>query len=133
MTQLDSSAVIKSSIGEGDCRVMAEVKIIGDDLMISVWGGTKPHIGSISVSLPRPGLSDNSKISSTSSVINIIGHKDEIVARMFSENIAARFNKNSIATAGIHIDQITDAQINIIMKNISDLCNDTIRKLETLI
>ncbi len=124
---------IRSSIGTGIYMVTAEVKIIGNDLMISVWGGTAPHIGSISVSVPRPSLNDDTKISSTSSVINIIGHKDEIVARMFSEKLASIFNKNSIATAGIHIDQITDDQLSIIMKNIADLCNDIIVKLEILI
>jgi len=133
MTQNNSTSGVISSIGEGIYKVTAEVRIIGDDLMISIWGGTAPHIGSIAVSLPRPSLSNDLKTSSTSSVINIIGHKDEIVARMFSEKISSRFNKNAIATAGIHIDQIIDDQLSIIMNNISDLCKDIINKLESLI
>jgi hypothetical protein len=124
---------VRSSVGDDIYKVVAEVKIIGDDLIISVWGGTKPHIGSISVSVPRPGLKDSTSMSSTSSVINLIGHKDEVVARKFSEQLAAKFNRNAIATAGIHIDDITENQINIIMQNITDLCLDVINKLEEII
>jgi hypothetical protein len=125
--------VVRSSVGEDIYKVVAEVKIIGDDLMISVWGGTKPHIGSISVSVPRPGLQDNTTMSATSSIINLIGHKDEVVARKFSEQLAAKFNKNAIATAGIHIDDITENQINILMQNMTDLCRDIMIKLEEII
>ena len=133
MKQNDSTQTVRSSIGDGIFKVIAEVKIIGDDLMISVWGGTKPHIGSISVSVPRLGLKDGTSMSSTSSVINLIGHKDEVVARKFSEQLAAKFNRNAIATAGVHIDDITENQINIIMQNITDLCLDVINKLEEII
>ena len=124
---------VRSSVGDGIFKVIAEVKIIGDDLMISVWGGTKPHIGSISVSVPRPGLQNNTTMSATSSIINLIGHKDEVVARKFSEQLAAKFNKNAIATAGIHIDDITENQINILMQNMTDLCRDIMIKLEGII
>jgi len=133
MKQNNASQAVRSSVGDGIFKVAAEVKIIGDDLMICVWGGTKPHIGSISVSVPRPGLKNNTSISSTSSIINLVGHKDEVVARKFSEQFAAKYNKNAIATAGIHIDDITDNQIKIIMQNITDLCLDIIKKLEEII
>ena len=133
MKQNDVTQAVRSSVGDDIYKVVAEVKIIGDDLIISVWGGTKPHIGSISVSVPRPGLKDSTSMSSTSSVINLIGHKDEVVARKFSEQLATKFNRNAIATAGIHIDDITENQINIIMQNITDLCLDVINKLEEII
>ena len=133
MKQNDSTQTVQSSIGDGIFKVIAEVKIIGDDLMISVWGGTKPHIGSISVSVPRLGLQDNTTMSATSSIINLIGHKDEVVARKFSEQFAAKFNKNAIATAGIHIDDITENQINILMQNMTDLCRDIMIRLEKII
>jgi hypothetical protein len=72
-------------------------------------------------------------MSATSSIINLIGHKDEVVARKFSEQLAAKFNKNAIATAGIHIDDITENQINILMQNMTDLCRDIMIKLEEII
>ena len=133
MKQNDVTQSVRSSVGDGIFKVFAEVKIIGYDLILSVWGGTMPHIGSISVSVPRPGLKDGTSMSSTSSVINLIGHKDEVVARKFSEQLAAKFNKNAIATAGIHIDDITENQINILMQNMTDLCRDIMIKLEEII
>ncbi len=133
MKKNDAAPKVRASVGDDIYKVVAEVKIIGDDLMISVWGGTKPHIGSISVSVPRPGLKDGTRMSSTSSVINLIGHKDEVIARKFSEQLAAKFNRNAIATAGVHIDDITENQVNIIMQNITALCLDVINKMEEII
>jgi hypothetical protein len=133
MKKNDAAPKVRVSVGDDIYKVVAELKIIGDDLLISVWGGTKPHIGSISVSVPRPGLKDGTRMSSTSSVINLIGHKDEVIARKFSEQLAAKFNRNAIATAGVHIDDITENQINIIMQNITALCLDVINKLEEII
>ena len=133
MKQNDDGQTVRSYVGDDIYKVVAEAKIIGDDLIISVWGGSKPHIGSISVSVPSPSLKDSKNISSTSSVINLIGHKDEVVARKFSEMMASKFNRNAIATAGIHIENITENQINMIMQNISSLCLDVINKLEEII
>jgi len=122
-----------ASRGEGKYRVSAEVNRIGNDLLVSVWGGTRPHIGSVSVSVPRPGLTDPGDTSSTSSIINLTGHKDEIVARLFSEKMAAAFNTNCIATAGIHIDRITEKEIDTLMNNCSRLCQHIIQQLESTI
>lgn len=47
--------------------------------------------------------------------------------------MAAKFNRNAIATAGVHIDDITENQINIIMQNITALCLDVINKLGEII
>ena len=133
MKQNDDIRAVRSSVGDDIYKVVAEAKVIGDDIIISVWGGSKPHIGSISVSVPRPSLRHSNTISFTSSIINLIGHKDEIVARKFSEQLAAKFNRNAVATAGIHIDNITENQINTIMQNITSLHLDIIHKLEEII
>lgn len=119
-----------SSTGDGKLRVSAEARRIGNDLLIAIWGGTRPHIGAVSVSVPRPSLADSSKTGSTSSVINLPGHKDEAVARMFSEKLAARFSTHCIATAGIHIDHITENEITAVMDNCAELCQIIIQKLE---
>lgn len=106
----------------------ADLTSIGDDLLVSIRGGTKPHIGSVVASIPRPSLDDSKKCSATSSVINFVGHKDEAVARMFSEKIASAFNTHTVATAGIHVDNLTVDGMKTILKNAETLCNKLIKK-----
>ena len=61
-------------------------KAIGEDLVLTLSGGEKPHIGCVVQAVPRPSLSGDGTISVTSSVINLTGHKDEFLCRRLAEN-----------------------------------------------
>jgi hypothetical protein len=121
---------IIASTGRGKYRVKAEAKTIGADIIVSIWGGAKPHIGSVAVAIPRPSLKKSGKMSATSSVLNFVGHKEETVTKLFSERIAARLNRNCIATAGIHIENATNEDVDSIMKNCGTLCTRMLTLLE---
>jgi gallate decarboxylase subunit D len=122
--------LISAAAGRGKYRVTAEAKIIGIDIIVSIWGGTMPHIGSVAVAVPRPSLKTPGAMSATSSVVNYLGHKDETVSRYFSEKIAARLNSNCVAAAGIHIDRASSADIDKIKKNCGIVCAKIIKSLE---
>jgi gallate decarboxylase subunit D len=120
---------LAASAGKGRHRVHAAVLILGNDVLLSIWGGTMPHIGSVSITQPRPGIAHHQQRSSTSSVYNFTGHKDEAVARCCAEKIAAACDKKTVAVAGIHIDNASSADIATIMKNVDTLCSRIIKKL----
>lgn len=122
--------LISASAGSGKYRVTAEAKIIGTDIIVAIWGGTMPHIGSVAVAVPRPSLTIPGATSATSSVLNFVGHKDEVVSKLFSENIASRLSRNCVAAAGIHIDKASREDINIITKNCEILCTRIMELLE---
>jgi len=127
---LKETAFITASGGRGKYRIVAEARRIGDDILVSVRGGTKPHIGSVAAALPRRSLRDPKRMSATSSVLNFSGHKDDIVSKLFSERIAARLGSNCIATAGIHIDNATAETIAVILRNCETACDRMLRMLE---
>jgi len=108
--------------GKGKYRIFAQVICIGEDISIALWGGTSPHIGSVAVAIPWPSRKKEATVSSTTSVFNFSGHKDEQVARMVAEHVAAVLNRNTVVTAGIHIDNITKAGIRRILLNAEALC-----------
>ena len=83
---------------------------MGADYTVCVHGGSKSHIGSVVMSVPRPSLTGEGR-SCTSSVLNGIGHKDEAVARLFAEAIAKEKNGTVVCACGIHVDDITLEQI----------------------
>lgn len=96
---------------EGRFKVEIKAEFIGEDLLIWIYGGTEPHIGALSLALPRPSLEYEEKISSTASVITRVGHKDDIVAKMVGEDIASFLNRVVVVTAGIHWDLLAEEDL----------------------
>lgn len=104
-------------------RIKLNVKSIeiGDDLCVIISGGDSPHIGCVTLSTPRPSLSNKNVISSTTSVLNRISHKDDEVARYVSEELSSKLNKHVAVICGIHVDNITEAEIKELMGSLNDI------------
>jgi hypothetical protein len=93
-------------VADQGITLSAVVVEMGSDLLVAVTGGERPHIGSASVSVPRPSLADPAKISSTTSTINLTGHKDNFAGDRVSSRLSAALNTNVVAVSGIHVDNI---------------------------
>jgi len=98
-------------------RIEASVNEIGEDLLVAIWGGDRPHIGAVAIAQPRPSLKDRTEISATASVFCYVGHKDDVVAKEAAERISSALNTNVVVAAGIHWDDIDEAGINAIIQN----------------
>lgn len=109
----------------------AFVKKIGQDLLVAMWGGVRPHIGAVAVAQPRPSLKDQSLRSSTASVFCYPGHKDDIVAKEAAEKISSALNTNVTVTAGIHWDDIDEEGIKAVRKNSRQLVAMIIEEITT--
>ena len=99
-------------------------KAIGEDLVLTLSGGEKPHIGCVVQAVPRPSLSGDGTISVTSSVINLTGHKDEFLCRRLAENRCRETGKVVVCTGGVHMDHITGEQIEELLKNIDRMMTE---------
>ena len=104
-------------------RLEAFVMEIGNDLLVAIWGGERPHIGAVAVAQPRPSLRDQSAVSATVSVFCYVGHKDDVIAKEAAERLSAALNRNTTVTAGIHWDNINEAGIKTIVENSRQLVN----------
>jgi hypothetical protein len=79
---------------------------MGNDLCVVIAGGELPHLGAVAVAQARPSLQDKTKTSATTSVITLLGHKEDVVASRVAHTLAARLNKNVVVCCGIHVDDI---------------------------
>ena len=111
------------AVGKGRTKLWAEVTQLGKDLCILIHGG-EAHIGSIAVAIPRPSLADANKISSTTSVYNLTGHKDDLLSQPLAREIAAQTNRVVTVIAGFHLEQISEDEIKGVLSNLK-----TIKKL----
>lgn len=84
---------------------------LGTDYHIVIGGGEKPHIGCAVLAVPRPSLAGDGTMSCTSSVLNVTGHKDEVICRRMAELVAAGAGTTVACTGGVHMEQITAEQI----------------------
>ncbi len=102
----------------GSYRTKLEVKLIpaGEDLVIVIGGGSK-HIGSVAVALPRPGK-NNKNDSSTTSVFNLTGHKDDYLSRPLAAKIAAKTGRVVTVVSGFHLDNISKEELKKIFYNL---------------
>jgi hypothetical protein len=76
-------------ISKGKFKLHAHTQKMGQDLLVSIWGGTRPHIGAVGMAIPRPSLRDPKKWSATSSNFTFIGHKEDTIVKKISEKLAA--------------------------------------------
>ncbi|NTW72017.1 MAG: hypothetical protein HGA49_07245 [Eubacteriaceae bacterium] len=110
---------------KGRMKINIKVIPLGDDLCVIISGGTRPHIGCVTSSVPRPSLSDPEQISATTSVLNLVGHKDDDAARYVSHALSACLNKNVSVVCGVHVDNITSEEI----EDVQNLLKDAVFKI----
>lgn len=118
------------STNQGEYDVEAHVRSIGEDLLVAVSGGEKPHIGAVAVAQPRPSLKDPTVTSATASVFCYVGHKEDDLAKQAAERLAASFNTRVVVTAGIHWDNLSEEGIQKVVRNsrlLLDLVIDRIK------
>ena len=101
----------KISEREGNYEIFAHVEVLGDDLLVVLWGGTSPHIGAIGMAQPRPSLKDPKAISATSSAFTFLGHKEDVVVKAMSEELARELNRKVVVVAGMHWEDLRDEGI----------------------
>ena len=104
----------KVEISKGPFRIHGHVQEMGQDLLVTIWGGTKPHIGAVGMAIPRPSLRDSRKWSATSSNFTFLGHKEDILVKRISERLASQLKRNVVVIAGIHWDDISSKEIKAI-------------------
>ncbi len=100
----------------------------GNDLNVSVFGGEKAHIGAVAIAVANIDGYER-KYSPTVSCISVLDHKDEEVARLVAKELSLFLNSQVVVTAGIHIDDATLDDINIIKKSVKNITEKLIKEI----
>lgn len=90
------------------------VIILDNNDVVVVIGGGRDHIGAIGLAVPRPSLQDASCISATSSILTLLGHKDDVLTKYVSEKVAAATECNIAVIAGVHYDNLALDELEIL-------------------
>ncbi|MFP3974938.1 MAG: hypothetical protein ACLFVK_01800 [Dehalococcoidia bacterium] len=107
--------------GEGRTKVMLSAQFAGTDVILHLYN-ENPHIGAVAVGEYDPGSQRTS-----TSVITRPGHKDDAVAREAAYQLSKFLKKPTCVIVGIHVDQITHAEISEIQENARALVDEFIK------
>lgn len=103
---------------------------IGKDILICLEGGNVPHIGCVVQAVPRPSLKENGSMSTTASVLNLTGHKDEFLCRKLAEEICSATGCVIVCTGGFHLDGIKKEQIEDVIQAVDEVCVELSKKIK---
>lgn len=110
----------EAKAGEGVLAVAGSLTLTAGGGVLQLYGGTREHVGSVTVSAPRPSLTGGGRTSVTSSVINLPSHKEELVGRPAAEKLAVELDMPIVCVAGIHVDGATAEELHTLAKNAED-------------
>ena len=109
----------------GRHTIFLDVKEIGKDLLIAIYGGDAHHIGGTAVAYPT--LSHYRDATTVSvNTMTLPGHKDYVVANTAAEKICKALELPTIVTVGIHYDNATKEDIDEIISVVDALVQDVI-------
>ena len=116
---------------EGKDKYKVKLVVIksGEDLTVIISGGEKPHIGAMAVSIPHPSLKDSNKVSTSTSVFTLIGHKEDELSKQIAENITKITKKITVVIVGLHIEKATAQDIEYLIQNTQKAVGKLRRKL----
>lgn len=97
--------------GEGKYKVFLEEKKIDDDLIYILRGGERSHIGGVVICEPDK----------EPQFIRLEGHYDDIVLKPIAEAACKKYNKRVAAIGGVHVDNATEEEIDLLVKNCKEL------------
>ncbi len=129
MQSVLSSFDLKTRSGSFDIK--ARICWIGDDLLVSIYGGESPHIGAVAAAHPRPSLKDPSVRSATASVICYTAHKEDELAKSAAEKLSAALDTRVVVTAGIHWDNLPEKGIDQVITNSRNLVAMILEKVKS--
>jgi len=140
---------LEMSYGDAPYDIHIEAKAIGGDILASVTGGTRPHIGAVALAEPAdarhpvtgdplgggtkggdPSLGDTYAQDAYSSqdansprvaLLSAFGHKDALLAEMFAYGLCERFGTTVCAAAGVHVDGAGPDEIALMVENAKTL------------
>ena len=100
-----------ATLGEGKYKVFLEKHQHDDDIIYIVGGGQKSHVGGMVFC--EPGKKPM--------VIRLENHYDYVVLEPIAIAACKKYKKNVLAVGGIHIDDASKEEIEIIVNNCKDL------------
>ena len=119
------SDIIKVSAAKEDMLVEVCAHYRGKDIVVSVGGGSHHHIGAVSLA-----LYEAERDSATVSTISVYSHRDDAVSSYFAKRISREMKCTVSVSAGLHVDDANEIQIETLSNLGRECCEKIIERLK---
>jgi len=109
--------------GEGRTEVKLLACHMGGDLVLGIYNDNA-HVGAVAV-----GEYDHKEKRASTSVITRSGHKDDTIAQKAAHDISKSTRRPVCVIAGVHLDDITPEEIEVLLENADILVEEFILSL----
>ncbi len=113
--------------GEGSLRVSVSAIVSTNGVILYLFGGDLPHIGGVAVGVPRPSSRDPKRVTANVSVISIVGHKDDELARPIADRVTRALNRISVVVTGIHVDNASQKDLEAVVMHANEAVDDFLK------
>lgn len=118
--------------GKSGRQIKAQINVVGEDLVIAVGGGGRPHVGCVVLAQPRPSKARPGGWSASCSVLTIPPHKEEPIARGIATRVAESSGRVTVVTAGVHDDNLDAVGVAVYLRLGEELADEVITHLTNL-
>ena len=121
--------IVRECMEAAGCLLEVSAAFAGEDVLVCLQGGDRPHLGCVVQTEPRESLTGDGSVSATSSVLNYPGHKDEVVCRYVAEKISRELKRRVVCTGGFHKDGITVEEIREVQMAVEQMAEQIVGQL----
>lgn len=99
---------------------------IGEDLLVTIYGGDEHHIGGISMAYHTQSHYRDAQTVSVNT-LTFPGHKDYIVSNDVAEKLCKAIEKQVVVTVGIHMDKATMDEIDKAVSTVNEMVEELVQ------
>lgn len=114
--------------GSGRLSVEVTVEDSGDGLVLTLFGGDQPHVGTVVLAQPRPSSARPGELSVTSTCLPLLGHQEEALARPVAEELARRLGVVVVVVAGVHLDGALPEEVQSVVALGPEIAAEVLRR-----
>jgi hypothetical protein len=111
--------------GEGRTSISLLAESLGADPVVHIYN-ENAHIGAVAL-----GEYDHKENRTSTSVITRLGHKDDVIAQKAAYLISKHTKRPSCVIAGVHLDNITEEEIEKLLEVADSCVKDFLRRWES--
>ncbi len=103
-----------------DENLTAKILMFSTGIAVSLYGGSLPHIGAVSIVNPDGGLNTT----------QFPGHRDAVITEKWAEAIADEEIRPVTVAAGIHYDNLTPEEIAAVVSVTDEMLKEVLQKIK---
>ena len=115
---------VHARCGDMPYYVEAQALVCGNDISVTVCGGTGYHVGAMALAVYEP-----ERDSATVSVVTVHTHRDDKVAAHFAKEISREMKCTVSVSAGIHVDNAALQELEKLWNNSVECCSRLLAEL----